>query len=194
MRRKYNRNRKGKFARKHPVITFMKWSLIVWGVLLVFASTEWFMEKVNEVYVKANIEQYDPSELEVVYTEEELQEKPKPKYPCMYDDIEQLIICYSILNRANTEIALNVAWCESRYQEKVVNSIEASGVFQFLTEGSTKFLNRWGDPLPNSWKNLGCTGDPLNKHNNIDCATKVMASGGYMHWDCYKKIYLGWKI
>jgi len=172
----------------------MKWSLIVWGVLLVFASTEWFMEKVNEVYVKANIEQYDPSELEVVYTEEELQEKPKPKYPCMYDDIEQLIICYSILNRANTEIALNVAWCESRYQEKVVNSIEASGVFQFLTEGSTKFLNRWGDPLPNSWKNLGCTGDPLNKHNNIDCATKVMASGGYMHWDCYKKIYLGWKI
>jgi len=69
--------------------------------------------------------------------------------------------------------ALRVAWCESRYRARAVNSSSgAAGVFQFIP---STWAGRW-----NPYRRLS----PLNPVYNTKAARVLHMQAGWSHWSC----------
>jgi len=96
-----------------------------------------------------------------VLLEEEVVVEPAPTN-------EELIIEYSAKYGAKTDLALKVAWCESRY-ENVCNGDGCEygqGIFQII---------------PSTWENV-CEGNVMNEKDNINCGTRLIAQGEISRW------------
>lgn len=85
----------------------------------------------------------------------------------------------------NPELAVNIAWCESRLSHTVVNKLEtstASGLFQIVYKTFLHINNRAG--FNYTWE------DRLDPNKNAEMAMWLMSNEGTYHWDasgaCWK--------
>ena len=175
MKRKYkHRDSRGKFT-KNPGRGLLIVGLGFWIWCLGFAGAEWFMDKVNEMYVEAEAPELpNLASLEALATTAQLKGEALAEYPCMYEDMVQLIICYSILNGANTDISLAIAKAESGYRN----------IPNYKYTGENGGFTAYGpfQIIKGTFQLYKCAGDRRNIHDNINCATRIIAKGDLYHW------------
>ena len=98
--------------------------------------------------------------------------EPTPE-PTIFISSSPNVIYDAVCNQGlawNCQQALNVAWCESRWQPWLVNSSGATGLFQVKIPLWLHYFN----------------GDPLNPYVNAHAAYKVYAErGNWSSWACY---------
>ena len=103
-----------------------------------------------------------------------------PELLCTERTVEEMIIDASNEYGVHPLVPLNIAYCESGFDETAKNSSStASGVFQFIRT---------------TWNNH-CFGDVYNAQDNVECAVKQIALGNIGFWsesyDCWR--YLPYK-
>lgn len=82
--------------------------------------------------------------------------------------VEERIEKYALAYGARVDLAKQIAWCESGYQNvpNAKSEIYGKGIFQFIQS---------------TWDSH-CEGDIWDEDSNIICAVKLLADGGHGHW------------
>jgi len=106
-------------------------------------STSWLLLSFIEAMTTDEVEAVAPEVTVIVVGDEEIE-----------TTVVEEIVLQSQEYGVNTDTALRIAWCESRYDDYARNpESTATGVYQFL----------------NSTWEYACTGDALNYKDNIRC-------------------------
>lgn len=96
-------------------------------------------------------------------------ENPNSKSSWTSDEVRERILAYADYYDAterDTELALRIAWAESKYDYDVVNSIGACGIYQIIP--STQ----------RAWNVEDCT----NVEENVDAGVSRIVDGQLSHW------------
>ena len=94
-----------------------------------------------------------------------------------YVEAQELTIPEIIeLYTEESNVMLNIAWCESRLNPEAQGPTNDSGLFQII---------------PGTWGAFQCEGDPMNAVDNTKCAEKIRQDG-LQHWKasfpCWKEL------